>query len=64
MAKRLDGITPACAGKRAAPYDAAAFAWDHPRVRGEKSSSTRTTAIWPGSPPRARGKAAMDVLEA
>ena len=30
------GITPACAGKSAWVYTVLYFAWDHPRMRGEK----------------------------
>ena len=50
-------ITPACAGKRAAPFWCLALSWDHPRVRGEKPIISENTPARRGSPPRARGKA-------
>ena len=34
------GITPACAGKRLLPSSGDTRGWDHPRVCGEKGSST------------------------
>ena len=54
-AKR-SGITPAYAGKR---YTSPLFiysVWDHPRIRGEKSSPTERGWLIPGSPPHTRGK--------
>ena len=50
-------ITPACAGRSVHQLIRLAFAKDHPRVRGEKLSSTSLTALAGGSPPRARGEA-------
>ena len=54
---RWSGITPACAGKSAAPARPSIGRWDHPRVRGEKRTSTPQKMCFAGSPPRARGKA-------
>ena len=49
-------ITPACAGKsegrRMFPPDGG----DHPRLCGEKLSSSRAWKVWEGSPPLVRGK--------
>ena len=53
---RDDGITPACAGKSSTWASLTRLPRDHPRVRGEKSSSSRGTMKHVGSPPRARGK--------
>ena len=50
------GITPACAGKRAASSSRAAARSDHPRVCGEKHPSTAIRQRNTGSPPRVRGK--------
>ena len=50
------GITPACAGKRPGPGAADPLSPDHPRVRGEKSATTKDLVTCMGSPPRARGK--------
>ena len=36
----VDGITPACAGRRYRVYKTSRRAWDHPRVCGEKSCMT------------------------
>ena len=52
------GITPACAGKSIVLVIYDDWRWDHPRVRGEKSVQLMLYAMSPGSPPRARGKAA------
>ena len=56
--KVKSGITPAYAGKSAylSPEDTAGR--DHPRVCGEKCSTTYYTMPVKGSPPRMRGKAA------
>ena len=51
------GITPACAGKSDLLVQQSERFWDHPRMRGEKTSKTRTQIIEMGSPPHARGKA-------
>ena len=53
MVKR---ITPACAGKRVAIESRSACVQDHPRVCGEKVSSTSPMKCLKGSPPRVRGK--------
>ena len=53
----LQGITPACAGKRTTLYWGFGRAWDHPRVRGEENGVTRKQLARLGSPPRARGRA-------
>ena len=52
------GITPAYAGKRESRRWRRASLRDHPRIRGEKMSSTIFTIGMPGSPPHTRGKAA------
>ena len=53
------GITPACAGSRRRPGGAGGRHGDHPRVRGEQSSLNRIVTCAFGSPPRARGAAAL-----
>ena len=50
------GITPACAGKRCRPSWICLPEKDHPRVCGEKTSSSSRFAWELGSPPRVRGK--------
>ena len=50
------GITPACAGKRAAHSFQAVPPWDHPRMCGEKPVRMHTRTISAGSPPHVRGK--------
>ena len=52
----FDGITPACAGKSWQKVFACAWPWDHPRMRGEKFSSSSSIMALKGSPPHARGK--------
>ena len=52
------GITPAYAGKRAAPSGSSMASWDHPRVCGEKPWRSPAAPGTQGSPPRMRGKAA------
>ena len=54
--KGIDGITPACAGKRTRTFCGAGFFGDHPRVCGEKLLCSRATRAQAGSPPRVRGK--------
>ena len=49
------GIIPACAGNTALRVDVKNGLWDHPRVRGEHSSSFSETIRSRGSSPRARG---------
>ena len=50
------GITPAYAGKRHMGHAALLVHRDHPRVCGEKDSSSASTVSVMGSPPRMRGK--------
>ena len=53
---RIDGITPAHAGKRAGQHLAAAPQRDHPRTCGEKSGGRSLLRVQCGSPPHMRGK--------
>ena len=53
---RLHGITPAYAGKSAAPRGQCKRQRDHPRVCGEKAHHHRDGLPSRGSPPRMRGK--------
>ena len=50
------GITPACAGKSIHHVTKPAHHGDHPRVRGEKGTTSTSQQRMIGSPPRARGK--------
>ena len=50
------GITPACAGKSSCGSFTRKCGTDHPRVCGEKYSTTYAFFSAPGSPPRVRGK--------
>ena len=50
------GITPAWAGKSAGQWFDVPGEQDHPRVGGEKRSTTMTKVLDRGSPPRGRGK--------
>ena len=50
------GITPAYAGKRCRSPAFRSMPWDHPRVCGEKLSTTSTDIHPAGSPSRVRGK--------
>ena len=52
-------ITPACAGKRERVIIWQCFAWDHPRVCGEKLQAEQAATIQQGSPPRVRGKVGL-----
>ena len=52
----LVGITPARAGKRVLCLGLPVLRWDHPRVCGEKLSTTSTDIHPAGSPPPVRGK--------
>ena len=54
--RKAGGITPAYAGKRLVAFQLHQFAWDHPRVCGEKTGVKLTPRWWTGSPPRMRGK--------
>ena len=51
-------ITPAWAGKSAVSKRWFISKRDHPRVGGEKSSDGHGGDMYPGSPPRGRGKVA------
>ena len=57
-------ITPAWAGKSACAASARGGLKDHPRVGGEKFSTSWRTVPPPGSPPRGRGKECFPVLAA
>ena len=52
----VPGITPAYAGKSRIPSNAPTRFGDHPRVCGEKSTTSEDAGSLPGSPPRMRGK--------
>ena len=56
MSHLTPGITPACAGKRAAASTKSSIAGDHPRVCGEKACGRASPRGAKGSPPRVRGK--------
>ena len=60
--ERQTGITPAYAGKRERTGRLRRQAKDHPRVCGEKVSSTSPMKCLKGSPPRMRGKV-WDILQ-
>ena len=53
------GITPACAGRRTLSKPRFAVLKDHPRLRGEKCICSRRHCAKIGSPPPARGEAAL-----
>ena len=53
----MDRITPAYAGKRVRCSQQALPRTDHPRMCGEKVSSTSPMKCLKGSPPHVRGKA-------
>ena len=53
---RLNGITPACAGKRSSAVWSSCAQKDHPRVCGEKPRGRPAGQRALGSPPRVRGK--------
>ena len=55
-------ITPACAGKRVRHRRISKPTRDHPRVCGEKGSSTFWSRNHSGSPPRMRGKGQVSVF--
>ena len=54
-----EGITPAYAGKSDARSNRRRVRRDHPRVCGEKSSTSPMKCLKLGSPPRMRGKAGI-----
>ena len=56
------GITPACAGKTPHRSRSAAVGADHPRMRGEDTSSLKSSYTMEGSPPHARGRRCADLL--
>ena len=58
---RGDRITPAWAGKRQHRRQQRARPQDHPRVGGEKTTSTATTCPPSGLPPRGQGKEAKRI---
>ncbi len=49
-------ITPACAGKTRRSIYVRKITQDHPRLRGENSSTETDMEVVKGSPPLARGK--------
>ena len=53
----VEGITPACAGKRSLGLRRRTAAQDHPRVGGEKKVLMARARCSRGSPPHGRGKA-------
>ncbi len=55
--ERIEGITPAYAGKRQATERCSIAGQDHPRLCGEKLKDRLVTAASKGSPPPMRGKA-------
>ena len=57
QARRLPGITPACAGNRAWLAGWSCRTRDHPRVCGEQLRAVPGSRWDPGSPPRVRGTA-------
>ena len=57
---RTARITPACAGNSVLGEDAVGGQGDHPRLRGEQRSSVMPVRLTMGSPPLARGTAAVD----
>ena len=57
------GITPACAGKSWLQKRAPSTVWDHPRVCGEKFALPVNAILKPGSPPRMRGKALVNLFD-
>ena len=54
-AKRISGITPACAGNTSQAVRAYRGSWDHPRMRGEYTPVRLCPFYDVGSPPHARG---------
>ena len=53
---RIDGITPAYAGKSPDTWSGKQLGEDHPRVCGEKDDDLDDGILAVGSPPRMRGK--------
>ena len=56
MGHLCPGITPAYAGKRPSAGRLSGQSGDHPRVCGEKPGGRLRELVYPGSPPRMRGK--------
>ena len=54
--RTMGRITPACAGKTAPEQNLGQLSRDHPRMRGEDSTTGRATPCRTGSPPHARGR--------
>ena len=50
------GITPACAGKTSRSASRTGLSRDHPRMRGEDSTTASFRRLRSGSPPHARGR--------
>ena len=59
----VDGITPAYAGKRCHGIPQGIRGRDHPRVCEEKQQAANSSFWDEGSPPRMRGKDAMESLK-
>ena len=57
-------ITPACAGRRHGIFFRHPYAWDHPRVCGEKVAPFASVAVAGGSPPRVRGEVLYEFVVA
>ena len=57
------GITPACAGKTSCSSISASITADHPRLRGENYRTADPHSNIPGSPPLARGKRLLFLLQ-
>ena len=53
---RIEGTTPACAGKTRSGSCPRPRRWDYPRVRGEDCFFAQNSGAVPGLPPRARGR--------
>ena len=53
---KVEGITPACAGKTLSRRGTPTEGRDHPRVCGENQEHRSAPASQSGSPPRVRGK--------
>ena len=53
--EQIIGITPACAGTRARWPRSSMPPWDHPRMRGDKSSRPTVRQTCTGSPPACAG---------
>ena len=51
----MERITPACAGISFHGWELPSMAWDHPRMRGDKSIKLLDALPRLGSPPHARG---------